>query len=44
MGEFWWKYESDKRFYYLIHKEPDFVNNELLFNIMNGVGPDLTLF
>ena len=28
----------------MIHKKPDFINEELFFNIMNGVGPDLNLF
>ena len=39
-GGYYKKIENDKRTYYLIKKNPEFVDKELFFNIMNGIMPD----
>lgn len=38
---FWTKYEADRRYYYLFSKNPDYIDKELFYKIMNGIGPDL---
>jgi hypothetical protein len=39
-GGYWRKYESDNRSYYFLSRNPDYVDKELYFNIMNGIMPD----
>ncbi len=38
---YWRKYERDTRFFYLFSKNPDYIDEELFFHVMNGIGPDL---
>ena len=34
---YWRKFEDDRKLYYYFHKKPEFINEEVFFNVMNGV-------
>ena len=38
----WVKYENDNRNYYIFNSKPDYMNEDLFFNVMNGRIPDGT--